>query len=185
MTPSPPCPNLYKVRKLAAGELPEAEAEQFEQHVLTCLACAEELNSLQASDPFLNDVRAASASSIISVKDLATDELIERLVRTPPEMREPTFRASTEARAVATRRILVAQARLEPGWDILALDKALTKLQAVDGESVRLVQLRHFARLTLAEAADILDISPAAADRLWAFAKAWLHSEIQGGSRSL
>lgn len=63
--------------------------------------------------------------------------------------------------------------------DLLALDAALEKLKQVDGTASELVQLRYFAGLTLAEAAEILDISSRTADRIWAFARAWLHREVQ------
>ena len=67
----------------------------------------------------------------------------------------------------------------EPREDLLALDAALDKLKLVDGTASELVQLRYFAGLTLAEAAEILDISPRTADRIWADARAWLHREVQ------
>ena len=67
----------------------------------------------------------------------------------------------------------------EPREDLLALDAALDKLKLVDGTASELVQLRYFAGLTLAEAAEILDISPRTADRIWAYARAWLHREVQ------
>ena len=43
------------------------------------------------------------------------------------------------------------------------------------------MQLRYFAGLPIREVADILGMAPRTADRLWAFAKAWLHEEIEGG----
>jgi RNA polymerase sigma factor (TIGR02999 family) len=64
--------------------------------------------------------------------------------------------------------------------DLLALDGALDRLKAVDSQAVELVHLRYFAGLSLAEAAELLDISPRTADRVWAFARAWLHREIAG-----
>ena len=64
--------------------------------------------------------------------------------------------------------------------DVLAVDEALTKFAAVDPLSAELVTLRHYAGLTLPEAADALGISPRTADRLWAFAKAWLFRELSG-----
>lgn len=67
----------------------------------------------------------------------------------------------------------------EPREDLLALDAALIKLKQIDGTASELVQLRYFAGLTLAEAAEILDISVRTADRIWAFARAWLHREVQ------
>ena len=63
--------------------------------------------------------------------------------------------------------------------DLLALDAALTKRKLVDGTASELVQLRYFAGLTQAEAAEILDISPRTADRIWAYSRAWLHREVQ------
>lgn len=61
-----------------------------------------------------------------------------------------------------------------PSDDLLALDEALTRLAAVDPVAAELVTLRYFSGLTLAEAADTLNISPRTADRLWSYARAWL-----------
>jgi len=68
--------------------------------------------------------------------------------------------------------------------DLLALDEALEKLLAVDKTAAELVRLRFFAGLPIAEAAQLLSISPRTADRLWAYARAWLHREILGESHS-
>jgi RNA polymerase sigma factor (TIGR02999 family) len=65
--------------------------------------------------------------------------------------------------------------------DLLALDDALNQLAAADPEAARLVQLRYFAGLTLAEAAKVLGVSARTADRLWAYARAWLHQALEGG----
>src|SRR5439155_26079792 len=67
----------------------------------------------------------------------------------------------------------------EPREDVLALDEALTQLAATDQTAAELVQLRYFAGLTLPEAAQVLGISPRTADRLWAYARAWLHRQIE------
>jgi RNA polymerase sigma factor (TIGR02999 family) len=64
--------------------------------------------------------------------------------------------------------------------DLLALDEALTKLAARDKTAADLVHLRFFAGLPLTEAAQLLGISSRTADRLWAYARAWLHQEIHG-----
>ena len=66
----------------------------------------------------------------------------------------------------------------EPREDLIALDAALERLALEDRAAVELVQLRYFAGLTMAEAAEALKISPRTADRTWAFAKAWLHREL-------
>jgi DNA-directed RNA polymerase specialized sigma24 family protein len=44
-----------------------------------------------------------------------------------------------------------------------------------------LVELRHFAGLSVGEAAQVLGVSPRTADRVWAFARAWLHRELTAG----
>jgi RNA polymerase sigma factor (TIGR02999 family) len=64
--------------------------------------------------------------------------------------------------------------------DLLALDEALTKLAAADPQAARLVELRYFGGLPVAEAARSLGVSPRTADRLWAFARAWLLREVGG-----
>lgn len=66
--------------------------------------------------------------------------------------------------------------------DLVALDDALVKLAATDKAAADLVQLRFFAGLPLAEIAPLLGISARTADRLWAYARAWLHQEIQGSA---
>lgn len=62
--------------------------------------------------------------------------------------------------------------------DLVALDVALTRLEAEDPQAAKLVELRHFTGLSVAEAAQTLGISPRTADRVWSFARAWLHREL-------
>ena len=64
--------------------------------------------------------------------------------------------------------------------DLLALDEALTKLASTDPQAAQLVQLRYFAGLSIPDAAQALGVSSRTADRLWAFARAWLLREIGG-----
>jgi RNA polymerase sigma-70 factor, ECF subfamily len=59
-----------------------------------------------------------------------------------------------------------------------ALDEALTRLEQIDPEQARIVELRFFAGLTVEEAAAALDISPATLKRRWSLARAWLHREL-------
>jgi RNA polymerase sigma factor (TIGR02999 family) len=63
--------------------------------------------------------------------------------------------------------------------DLLALDEALDQLASVDRQAAELVHLRYFAGMTLPEAAQQMAISPRSADRLWAYARAWLHQALQ------
>ena len=106
------------------------------------------------------------------------------------------------AAAEAMRRILVDNARkrnrLKRGGDLKrttldldavsetpdddqleVLDEALQRFSAVDAVGHELVKLRYFAGLSLQDASKVLNIAPRTADRLWAYAKAWLLREIQ------
>jgi RNA polymerase sigma factor (TIGR02999 family) len=105
------------------------------------------------------------------------------------------------AAAEAMRRILVESARRKhrlkhggehqrvdlesgcvvsegPSLDLLALDEALTRLAQADPAKAELVKLRFFAGLTMPEAAAVLGISLATAERCWTFAKSWLSAEL-------
>jgi RNA polymerase sigma factor (TIGR02999 family) len=105
------------------------------------------------------------------------------------------------AAAEAMRRILVESARRKnrlkhgrelrrvdldsgclvssaPSLDLLALDEALSRLAETEPAKAELVKLRFFAGLTMPEAATVLDISLATAERYWTFAKSWLYAEL-------
>jgi RNA polymerase sigma factor (TIGR02999 family) len=107
------------------------------------------------------------------------------------------------AAAEAMRRILVENARRKHGvkhgggrrrvplaefhrvaespQDLLDLDDALTRFAAEEPAKAQLVQLRFFAGLSTPEAAAALGVSVATAERWWAYARAWLYSELEGG----
>jgi RNA polymerase sigma factor (TIGR02999 family) len=70
----------------------------------------------------------------------------------------------------------------EPREDLVALDEALSRLETIDADAARVVQLRYFAGLTSAEAAQAMGLSPRTADRLWAYARAWLHRAVERGN---
>ena len=63
--------------------------------------------------------------------------------------------------------------------DLTALDEALNRLAMTEPEAARVVELRYFAGLTQADAAEILNLSKSSADRLWAYARAWLRRELE------
>jgi RNA polymerase sigma factor (TIGR02999 family) len=105
------------------------------------------------------------------------------------------------AAAEAMRRILVENARRKqcpkhggdrqrveadlqmfaahaPTADLLALDEALTKLARESPARAELVKLRFFAGLTMPEAARVLGVSLATAERYWTYARTWLFAEL-------
>ncbi|HEY3348502.1 MAG TPA: sigma-70 family RNA polymerase sigma factor [Thermoanaerobaculia bacterium] len=64
--------------------------------------------------------------------------------------------------------------------DLLDLDRALSRLAALDERQSRLVELRLFAGLTIEESAEVLRISHATVSREWKHAEAWLQREMAG-----
>src|SRR5262245_35090355 len=66
-----------------------------------------------------------------------------------------------------------------PNVDLLALDEALSRLEALDPQQSRIVELRFFGGLTMNETAEVLHISPATVGREWTLARAWLYAELQ------
>jgi RNA polymerase sigma-70 factor, ECF subfamily len=66
--------------------------------------------------------------------------------------------------------------------DVLALDEALSRLEAIDPRWSRLVELRYFAGLTVEETAAVLNVSAATVKSDWRLARAWLFRELRGGT---
>jgi RNA polymerase sigma factor (TIGR02999 family) len=62
--------------------------------------------------------------------------------------------------------------------EVVAVDAALDRLTAADPQAAELVRLRYFVGLPIGEVAAALNISPRTADRIWAYARAWLHDAI-------
>jgi len=63
--------------------------------------------------------------------------------------------------------------------DLIALDEALAKFAKVNPLKADLVKLRYFGGLTIQQAAEVLHISHATAERHWDYARSWLHAEIK------
>jgi RNA polymerase sigma factor (TIGR02999 family) len=102
------------------------------------------------------------------------------------------------AAALAMRRILVEQARRKArvrhgggrervglevedlaietpgGEDVVAIDEAVSRLEAADNRKGQIVNLRYFAGLTAQQTADALGVSLGTVEREWRFIKAWL-----------
>jgi RNA polymerase sigma factor (TIGR02999 family) len=107
----------------------------------------------------------------------AAAEAMRRILVDSARHKESLKRGGRLARADIDER-LVPQPQISE--DVLAVDRALTKLADVDKKAAELVQLRYFGGLTLPDAAQILGISPRTAGRLWSYARAWLRQEIEG-----
>lgn len=69
--------------------------------------------------------------------------------------------------------------------EILSFDAAMRRLEAESAEAARVVQLRFFAGLSVEQTAKAMAVSDRTVNRLWTFARAWLHralGESSGGS---
>lgn len=65
--------------------------------------------------------------------------------------------------------------------EMIAIDAALDRLNALDPQQARIVELRFFGGLSVEEIADSLKISTPTVKRRWSSARAWLHTEITKG----
>jgi RNA polymerase sigma factor (sigma-70 family) len=65
--------------------------------------------------------------------------------------------------------------------DLELLDRALGRLAIQDPRQARIVELRFFGGLTIEEAAEVVEVSPATLKREWALARAWLKRELEAG----
>ncbi len=107
------------------------------------------------------------------------------------------------AAAEAMRRIIVESARrrlrLKRGGDLarldigelevasevpderlIEIDESLARLDREDHSAAALVKLRFYAGMSISEAADVLGISRSSAYEQWAYARAWLRTEVEG-----
>ena len=62
--------------------------------------------------------------------------------------------------------------------DVLAIDAAMLRLEAIDAGQSRIVELRYFGGLTLEETAEVVGVSLATVKREWSMARAWLQREL-------
>jgi RNA polymerase sigma factor (TIGR02999 family) len=69
--------------------------------------------------------------------------------------------------------------------DLVALSGALGALETFDSRMSQVVELRFFGGLTVAETADVLNVSPETVMRDWKTAKAWLIRELRRGHSTL
>jgi RNA polymerase sigma factor (TIGR02999 family) len=66
----------------------------------------------------------------------------------------------------------------DTNFDLLALDEALTRLEAREEHLAKIVELRFFSGLSVEDTAQVLGVSDSTVKRDWQMAKAWLHREL-------
>jgi RNA polymerase sigma factor (TIGR02999 family) len=73
----------------------------------------------------------------------------------------------------------VAVISTDKAHHLIALDEALQRLEEIDPQQSRIVELRYFGGLTIEETAEAMSLSPATVKREWAMARAWLYQQLQ------
>lgn len=134
-------------------------------------------------------------------------EAYARLVGTDPGKRWDSRRHFFAAAAEAMRRILIDQARRKqsvkhggsmdrhrlsscdiasevPDDEVLSVHESLVRFAAIDPVKAQLVKLRYFAGMTIHQAGEVLELSPATSDRYWAYARAWLHADLRNSGNA-
>ena len=82
---------------------------------------------------------------------------------------------------VSLSAALVAAA--DPESTLPSIDEALARLEVIDPEQAKIVELRYFVGLSVEDAASALGLSPATLKRRWALARAWLFRELSSEAR--
>jgi len=102
-------------------------------------------------------------------------QLMRRILVDSARARGAAKRGSGVKPVVADDALAVFESR---GRDLVALDEALDRLATVDAEKAKLIELRFFGGLSMAEAAEVLGVNEHAARWNWRMAKAWLSREL-------
>jgi RNA polymerase sigma-70 factor (ECF subfamily) len=101
--------------------------------------------------------------------------MMRRILVSHARSRQAAKRGGAEPHITFTEEVSAAPER---DVNLLALDEALEKLEAIDREKSRMVELRFFSGMSVAETAEVMGVSRRTIDRQWQTAKAWLYREI-------
>jgi RNA polymerase sigma-70 factor (ECF subfamily) len=104
-------------------------------------------------------------------------QMMRRILVSHARARQTAKRGGAEQHITVTEDIA---AGVQRDVNLLALDEALKKLEIIDLEKSRMVELRFFSGLSVPETAEVMGVSPRTVDRQWRTAKAWLFREIAG-----
>jgi len=89
-------------------------------------------------------------------------------------------------RGGGVQRVTLSEATVaapELALDVVALDRALDRLAAVDVRKSRVIELRFFGGLSVEETAAVLEVSADTVKRDWRLAKLWLLRDLEGDER--
>jgi RNA polymerase sigma factor (TIGR02999 family) len=105
-------------------------------------------------------------------------QLMRRVLIDHARLRTREKRGGIQTPAELNEAVTVADTHPLDAVDVLDLDRALTKLEALDAAQARIIELRFFGGLTIEETAHALALSPTTVKREWAIARGWLYREL-------
>jgi RNA polymerase sigma factor (TIGR02999 family) len=105
-------------------------------------------------------------------------QMMRRILVSHARGRQAKKRGGAAEQITLKEEVAVAPQR---DLNLLALDDALTRLESIDPDKSRMVELRFFSGLSVEETAEVMGVSPRTVDRQWQTAKAWLHREVSAG----
>ena len=159
-------PLVYdELRRLAAYRLAQEKPGQTLQ--ATGLVHEAYLRLLQADGPRWKDHRHFFNAAAEAMRKILVDSA----------RRKASQKRGGGAKPLDVDRIELPMP--QPTDDLLALNEALSRLEEDDPEAAKLVKLRFFAGLTMAQAADAIGVSPRTADNMWSYARAWLYRAMR------
>jgi RNA polymerase sigma factor (TIGR02999 family) len=105
-------------------------------------------------------------------------QLMRRVLIDHARLRTREKRGGIQTPAELNEAVTVPDTHALDAVDVLDLDRALTKLEALDAAQARIIELRFFGGLTIEETAHALALSPTTVKREWAVARGWLYREL-------
>ncbi len=124
-------------------------------------------------------IRFQNRAHFVAIAAIAMRRLLVERAR----KRDATKRGGRQVQVTLDEGLLAARPATA-AIDVIAVDRALTRLAELDAQQARIVELRYFGGLSVEETAEALSISPATVKRHWTLAKAWLLRELEGASGS-
>ncbi|MBX3406616.1 MAG: sigma-70 family RNA polymerase sigma factor [Phycisphaeraceae bacterium] len=110
----------------------------------------------------------------------AAAEAMRRVLLDHAKARGREKRGGEDGRAA--RRIAfasVGELAAAESEEIVAFDVALCRLEAESADAARVIRLRFYAGLSVEQTAQAMDVSERTVNRLWTFARAWLHRAVR------
>jgi RNA polymerase sigma factor (TIGR02999 family) len=157
-----------ELHRIAAGYVRREQAKSVQATELV-----HEAYLRLAKDP---RVRFENRAHFVAIAAIAMRRLLVERARA----RRAAKRGGPRVQVTLDEALLARAAGDAEALDLVALDRALDDLAALDPQQARIVELRYFGGMSVDETADALGVSPATIKRHWTIARAWLLRRLEG-----